>query len=242
MNKSIVIAVVMLLVGFGLGSWLDGILQNEPYPIGHKNMPEDTKEKATERKILFYRNPMNPSVTSPVPAKDSMGMDYVPVYAEEKKPKQRKILFYRSPMNPSVTSPVPAKDAMGMDYVPVYADDDQSADEPSGTVKIDGTVQQQIAVRTTKAVRDVLSRTVRAVGRVDYDEEMLVRLHPKIEGWVEKLFVDKTGQWVKENTELLSIYSPQLVTSQQEYLLALNNLKALEKVRLPIFGEGLKNW
>ncbi len=229
MNKSIVIAVVMLLVGFGLGSWLDGILQNKPYPIGHKNMPEDAKEKTTERKILFYRNPMNPSVTSPVPAKDSMGMDYVPVYAEDKKPKQRKILFYRSPMNPSVTSPVPAKDAMGMDYVPVYADDDQSDDEPAGTVKINGTIQQQIAIRTAKAVRDTLSRTVRAVGRVDYDEELLVRLHPKIEGWVEKLFVDKTGQWVQANTELLSIYSPQLVTSQQEYLLALNNLKALEK-------------
>jgi len=219
----------MLLLGFGLGSWLDAVLKNEPYPVGHKNMPSKSQGKTTERKILFYRNPMNPTVTSPVPAKDSMGMDYVPVYAEEKKPKQRKILFYRSPMNPSVTSPVPAKDAMGMDYVPVYADDGQTGDEPAGMVKINGTIQQQIAVRTAKAVRDTLSHTVRAVGRVDYDEEMLVRLHPKIDGWVEKLFVDKTGQWVKKNTELLSIYSPQLVTTQQEYLLALQNLKALER-------------
>ncbi len=189
MNKSTMTAVVMLLVGFGLGSWLDGVLQKEPYPIVHKNMPENGSKKSSQRKILFYRNPMNPAVTSPVPAKD----------------------------------------AMGMDYVPVYADDGQNNDEPAGTVTIDGAIQQQIAVRTTEAVRDTLSHTIRAVGRVDYDEELLVRLHPKIEGWVEKLFVDKTGQWVKENTELLSIYSPQLVTSQQEYLLALNNLKALEK-------------
>ncbi len=140
---------------------------------------------------------------------------------------ERKILFYRSPMNPSVTSPVPAKDAMGMDYVPVYAED-SSNDEPAGTVNIDGTVVQQIAVRTAKVVRSTLFHTVRAVGRVTYDEELMVHLHPKIEGWIERLVVDKTGQWVKKDTDLLSIYSPQLVASQQEYLLALNNLKVLE--------------
>jgi Cu(I)/Ag(I) efflux system membrane fusion protein len=80
-----------------------------------------------QREILFYRNPMDPTITSPVPAKDSMGMDYVPVYAEEPAtpvPKaERKILFYRNPMDPTITSPVPAKDEMGMDYVPVYADE-----------------------------------------------------------------------------------------------------------------------
>jgi Cu(I)/Ag(I) efflux system membrane fusion protein len=66
------------------------------------------------------------------------------------------------------------------------------------------------------------------MGRVDFDEERMVHLHPKTEGWIQKLKVDKTGQWAKKGTELLTIYSPQLVSSQQEYLLALNNLKALE--------------
>ena len=83
---------------------------------------------------------MNPTITSPVPAKDSMGMDYIPVYADEdKQSSERKIVFYRNPMNPSVTSPVPAKDSMGMDYVPVYADNEQGgeASEVAGTVKID---------------------------------------------------------------------------------------------------------
>jgi len=139
----------------------------------------------------------------------------------------KKILFYRSPMNPSVTSPTPAKDAMGMDYVPVYADQ-ANEKSPPGAVKIDGVTVQNIGVRTAKAVQATLSHKVRAVGRVTYDEERLLRLHPKTEGWIEKLNVDKTGQWVKKNTDLLSIYSPQLVASQQEYLLALNNLKALE--------------
>jgi len=140
----------------------------------------------------------------------------------------KKILFYRNPMNPLVTSAVPAKDAMGMDYVPVYADVDKTANSPSGTVKIDGITSQNINVRTAKAVHSSLSHTVRALGRVAYDEERMVHLHPKTEGWIEKLNIDKTGQKVKKNTDLLSIYSPQLVASQQEYILALNNLKVLE--------------
>jgi len=152
----------------------------------------------------------------------------------------KRILFYRSPMNPSVTSPTPTKDAMGMDYVPVYADGNGDNKEPAGTVKIDGTVVQEMAVRTAKAIKTTLSHTVRAVGRVAYDEELLMRLHPKIEGWIERLYVDKTGQWVKKDTELLSIYSPQLVTSQQEYLLALNNLKALEKSPIADIRRGAK--
>jgi Cu(I)/Ag(I) efflux system membrane fusion protein len=137
-------------------------------------------------------------------------------------------LFYRSPMSPSVTSPVPAKDAMGMDYVPVYADEAKT-DEPVGTVNIDAVTVQNIGVRTAVAKQSVLSHVVRAVGRVAYDEERIVRLHPKTEGWIETLRADKTGEWVKKNEDLLSIYSPQLVASQQEYILALDNLKVLEK-------------
>ncbi|WP_019531444.1 efflux RND transporter periplasmic adaptor subunit [Dasania marina] len=141
---------------------------------------------------------------------------------EEKKP-----LFYRNPMNPDVTSPSPAKDAMGMDYVPVYADNEAS--KVVGTVKINPVVVQNIGVRTAIAQRTSLSRTIRAVGRVDFDEESMLRLHPKVEGWVEEMRVDKTGQAVAKDDVLLSIYSPKLVSTQQEYLLALNNLSTLSK-------------
>jgi len=188
----------------------------------------EEKEKPKEKKVLFYRNPMNPAITSPVPAQDEMGMDYIPVYAEEDKPKEKKILFYRNPMNPAITSPVPAQDEMGMDYIPVYAEEDNSDDEPAGTVKIDPVTVQNIGVRTAIAKRQSLSNQINAVGRVDYDEERLTRLHPKTEGWVDELFVDKTGEFVKKDTILLGLYSPQLVSSQQEYLLALNNQANLE--------------
>ncbi|MFQ5633834.1 MAG: efflux RND transporter periplasmic adaptor subunit, partial [Gammaproteobacteria bacterium] len=151
---------------------------------------------------------------------------------EEKKP-----LFYRNPMNPEVTSPVPMKDPMGMDYVPVYAD--QSPDSaPAGTVSIDPVTVQTIGVRTTAAQRRTMSRAIQTVGRVDYDEQRLVRLHPKTEGWIEKLYVDTTGAPVKRNAMLLSLYSPQLVSTQQEYVLALRNLETLRESPFPDVRRG----
>lgn len=153
---------------------------------------------------------------------------------------KREILFYRNAMNPSVTSPVPAKDNMGMDYKPVYADEGETNDV-AGTVKIDPVVVQNIGVRTAKAVTGNLSRTIRAVGKVDYDEEKMARIHPKTEGWIEKLFVDKTGQTVKEDTILLEVYSPKLVSTQQEYLLALNNSRTLKNSNFPDVRNGAKN-
>lgn len=176
MNKlTLLIATLMLAVGVGMGYWLSSNDGSSPVVVEEKNQP------------LFYRNPMNPDITSPVPAQDSMGMDYVPIYAD----------------NESV--------------------------EVVGTVKIDPVVVQNMGVRTAMARYSAISRTIRAPGRVDYDEGNVVRLHPKVEGWIEEIFVDKTGQDIVEDDILLSIYSPKLVSTQQEYLLALNNLSALKK-------------
>ncbi|MFV2089773.1 MAG: efflux RND transporter periplasmic adaptor subunit [Pseudomonadales bacterium] len=150
---------------------------------------------------------------------------------------ERKPLFYRSPMNPSVTSPVPAKDAMGMDYVAIYADA-AGTDEIAGTVRVDGVVRQNIGVRTAKAELTSLSHNVRAVGRISYDEKRITQLHPKISGWVEKLFVDTTGEHVAEDAVLLSVYSPRLVASQEEYILALRNYDILENSPIETIRRG----
>jgi Cu(I)/Ag(I) efflux system membrane fusion protein len=227
MNKSILLtAIITLTIGLGAGYWLS------------KSFQSSTVETEDQKQLLFYRSPMNPSVTSPVPAKDPMGMDYVPVYADEKESaSSNEILFYRSAMNPSVTSPVPAKDSMGMDYVPVYADANGS-NAVAGTVEIDPVVVQNIGVRTEVAKESALGRTIRAVGRVDFDEERMARLHSKVEGWIEQIHVDKTGQAVVEDEILLSIYSPKLVSTQQEYLLALNNLSVLQKSPLEEIRRG----
>ena len=213
----VTLTVLALALGAGGGYWYAQRAAETPPAAG-----------GGERKVLFYRNPMNPAITSPVPAKDEMGMDYIPVYADEEAPAEREVLFYRNPMNPAITSPVPAKDEMGMDYIPVYADGAAGEAEPAGTVTIDPVTVQNIGVRSAVAEQRTLTRRIDALGRVTYDEERLARLHPKTEGWIEELFVDQTGAAVKKNTMLLALYSPQLVTSQQEYLLALRNFEAVK--------------
>jgi len=150
-------------------------------------------------------------------------------------------LAWRNPMNPSITSPTPAKDPMGMDYVPVCAEDAAGGgNAPAGTVKIDPTVVQNIGVRVSPAVQKNLSREITTVGRITYDETKLTTLHPKVDGWVDKLFVDKTGEVVRKNTMLLSFYSPQLVASQDEYLLALANWQQLKNSPYADIREGAK--
>ena len=124
MNKSI-LWTALVAAGFGAASgyWLTSKGVNSATP---------TVVRA-EKKPVFYRHPMNPAVTSQVPAKDEMGMDYVPVYEESTPntetvpvpqngaavPSERKILYYRNPMGLPDTSPVPKKDSMGMDYISV---------------------------------------------------------------------------------------------------------------------------
>ena len=138
--------------------------------------------------------------------------------------KKSEPLYYRHPMNPSVTSPVPAKGEMGMDYIPVYADE---GDGPAGTVRIDPVTTQAIGVRTAIATHQAIAREIHTVGRVAFNEEGIVRLHPKTEGWVEELRIQKTGQTIAFDEILLGLYSPQLMATQQEYLLALKNLESL---------------
>lgn len=149
----------------------------------------------------------------------------------------REPLFYRNPMNQEITSPVPAKDSMGMDYIPVYADAGGD-DAPAGTVRIDPVTLQSIGVRTARAEQRTLGRVVNTVGRIDYDEKHLYRLHPKTDGWVEGLLVDTTGAEIRRGDILLNFYSPQLVSTQQEYLLALKNVETLKSSSFPDVSRG----
>jgi Cu(I)/Ag(I) efflux system membrane fusion protein len=232
MNKTL-LTIIVLIVGLATGFWFG---QREQKPM--EEMPELTQ---SAREPLFYRNPMDPSITSPVPAKDSMGMDFEPVFAdirEEKKPPE--ILFYRSPMDPTITSATPAKDSMGMDFEPVFAEE-EAGTEAVGTVSIDAVMVQNIGVRTVMAEQTSLSRIIHTVGRVDYNEEYMARLHPKTDGWIEELYINKTGERVEEDTILLNIYSPKLVSTQQEYLLALSNLKALKDSKIPDIRRGAED-
>ncbi len=144
--------------------------------------------------------------------------------------KEKKILFYRNPMNPAVTSPAPKKDEMGMDYVPVYEEegDEAAGEDTPGTVRISTEKIQKIGVRSEIVKRRSLRRVIRTVGRVDPDETKVFNINAKIGGWVEKLYLNRTDQMVEHHEPLLELYSPELVSAQEEYLLA---LKERERVK-----------
>jgi Cu(I)/Ag(I) efflux system membrane fusion protein len=139
----------------------------------------------------------------------------------------RKLRFYRNPMGLPDTSPTPKKDPMGMDYIPVYEGEDDAADDGK-TVKISVDRVQKLGVRTEPAALRMLDRNVRALGRVEIDERRVVAVAPKFEGWVEKLLVNATGQPVAKGQPLFEVYSPELVSAQREYAIAVKGVEALK--------------
>lgn len=137
---------------------------------------------------------------------------------------ERKIKYWAAPMDPTYIRNEPGKSPMGMDLVPVYEDEAQSG----STITIDPVTAQNMGVRTAQVVRRDLHRTIRTVGNIGYDEPKVTSINAKVDGWIEKLHVDQTGQLVTKGQPLLELYSPKLVSAQQEYLLALRNKTALK--------------
>lgn len=138
-------------------------------------------------------------------------------------PAERKILYYRNPMGLPDTSPVPKQDSMGMDYTPVYADETVSDNQ----VKISTDKVQKLGVRTEQVLSRKMVNTVRAVGQFQFNEQRLSTVTTKFEGYIEKLYVNTTGQPVKRGQPLMEVYSPELVSAQEEYLIAWNGRQSL---------------
>jgi Cu(I)/Ag(I) efflux system membrane fusion protein len=174
--------------------------------------------------------------------------DVPPATGDDAGGQPRRILYYRNPMGLDDTSPVPKKDAMGMDYVPVYADD-----APEGPqVKISPNRLQMLGVQSQPAASRTLSHTIRAVGTVEASERGLYTVSPKFEGWITTLFVNTTGATVRRGQPLLAVYSPELVTAQEEYRIAVAALKAMgdaspeARAGMQVLADGglqrLRNW
>lgn len=137
--------------------------------------------------------------------------------AEERCPDGSAPRLWRAPMDPGYVRDRPGKSPMGMDLVPVCESGDGLG---AGGVRIDPTVVQNIGVRTAPVTRRDLSRTIRAAGRVAWDERRVAHVHTKVQGWVETLHVDFLGERVERGEPLLELYSPELVSTQEELLVA----------------------
>ena len=137
--------------------------------------------------------------------------------SDEKKP-----LYWVAPMDANYRRDGPGKSPMGMDLVPVYEEDRAGANAGPGTITIHSSMVNNLGVRTATAEKRLLQQPVNTVGYVQYDQGSLIHIHPRVEGWVEKLHVKAEGDAVEKGQALYALYSPQLVTAQEELLIALN--------------------
>ena len=168
------------------------------------------------------------------------GMDTSQAQSAPQAPRgEHKILYYYDAMNPTFQSPKPGTATDGMPLVPKYADEDAGTDNmPVGTVKISDRKQQLIGVETGTVERQRLTRTIRAVGQLTADETKLAHVHLKVNGWIEQIYVDYIGQLVKKGQPLFTIYSPDLVATEQEYLIARRGKQYLGNSPFPDAAQG----
>ena len=136
---------------------------------------------------------------------------------------ERTVLYWRAPMDPNYTSDRPGKSPMGMDLVPVYEDEAPG----NGGVRVSRAFLQNFAVRMATVHRGALPVVIRTVGILSHNEERVVSVQTKYEGWIERASVNNVGETVEEGDVLFEIYSPQVVTTQREFLGAMEYLGRL---------------
>ena len=219
--KAILILVIGIMIGGGAVYFLLPRVQASDSPV-----------QAEEKQL--YSCGMHPEVISDEPGNCPIcGMKLTPIKGTAQDTRQtrtdeplkdRKILYWRAPMDPTEIYDKPGKSKMGMDLVPVYEGEEAGG---AGSITIDGSLQQNMNLRTAAVERRDISRVVRAYGKVTYAEDREFAVTTKISGWIEKLYVNTTGQKVQKGQPLLEVYSPELVSTQEEYLLALKNYEKL---------------
>lgn len=220
------VAAVAILLGALYGARVAGSFQHE-----HGQQ----QPSSGERKVLYWYDAMSPQHHYDEPGKAPDGMDLVPMYAEQPPQPQagavpnseRKILYWYDPMHPQYKAYKPGKAPdCGMDLVPKYADDQPQSMAP-GSVMISSDKQQLIGVRAAAVKRETLLRDVRTTGQITADETKIAHVHVKISGFIDQVFVDYIGQLVKKGQPLFTLYSPDLVSTQEEYLIAKRGEKTL---------------
>jgi membrane fusion protein, copper/silver efflux system len=188
-------------------------------------------DHSTQAQRTQYHCPMHPTYVSDKPGNCPIcGMTLVPTETaapsatSTASPGQRKIAYYRSPMDPSVHSDRPAKDSMGMDFIAVYEDERAGASSTvagRAVVALSPERRQLLGIRSEQVREQHIEHAIRTVGRVTADETRIHHIHTKYDAYVEHLYVDFTGKFVKKGDHLVALFSPELLATQEEYLLAL---------------------
>jgi len=214
MKYKTIIYVILLIIGVVIGAGGYSILWNGG---------SSTAESQDEEKTL-YSCGMHPNIIEEEPGTCPIcGMNLTPIRStkstsSKKESSERKILYWRAPMNPNEVYDAPGKSQMGMDLVPVYEDEGGA----SGVVTVDGSVLQSMNVKMDFVKARKLTPTIYTNGTLKTDETREFNVTTKIGGWVEKLYVNYTGQKVRKGQKLADIYSPEFFAAQQELITALS--------------------
>lgn len=130
-------------------------------------------------------------------------------------------MYWVAPMDANFRRDKPGLSPMGMELVPVYKNDNANNAEV-GTVTINPNIVNNIGVRTEKVKNSHLQTQIKTVGYVNYNQDKLVHIHPRVKGWIETLNVNAVGDTVTKGQAIYSLYSPELVNAQEEFVLALS--------------------
>jgi Cu(I)/Ag(I) efflux system membrane fusion protein len=127
-------------------------------------------------------------------------------------------LYWVAPMDANYRRDKPGQSPMGMDLVPFYESADQSS---PGTITVSPEVVNNLSVRLDPVIFQPMQLAVNTVGYVQYNQDTMVHVHPRVEGWLEKIYVKSVGEPVLKGQPLYDLYSPELVNAQEEFLFAL---------------------
>jgi Cu(I)/Ag(I) efflux system membrane fusion protein len=194
-------------------------------------------------KVLYYTCSMHPEVRSDDPGAlcPICNMKLVPVYGESGKDaeSQREIMYYTCGMHPTVRSDDP--DALcpicNMKLVPVYKEPDVPGTAKEIELVIGPNAARLARIATVKVERRKLSKMIRAAGEIAYDETRLAVIAARVGGRIDKLYVEYAGMEFPAGAPLAQIYSPELISAQKEYLLALNSgLAPAAREKLLLWG------
>jgi len=216
-----IITALATVIVFGSGAYLLGYLGPGFHGTGMTEERPSPHEAHDESSL--WTCGMHPFVITEEPGDCPIcGMKLIPkreTSEPEQEKQERTVAYWRAPMDPSEIYNKPGKSAMGMDLVPVYDDEIVGGVE----IKVDPVTRQNMGVRTALVEKGPLVHTIRTYGHVTHDETRMSEISPKYSGWIDTLYVDFTGQQVEKDQPLFSIYSPELLTAQEEYLSAYRN-------------------